>query len=469
MDNPENSQYKYKFFENFHDVALRILVVDDKVGCGNTKIKDNENRIISICERSGSCMARNNCKLKTLRQLMGKEEYENDVLRGGIGETKNYFYWNEKEIECYYCPNVMEDFIEADSEDKLCDINAIQVLLDQNTTNKDQVGEDKVMKVKVESVGFVNDRIGKNVQLVGVRDVRTALLLLSRYKFDMLFFDYLLDKKKKDSNERDYSVQFFKFLSRQSNDSKRDDSLPPHEKMLRQLRRDVLDNRGPLDRFWIMPITGFNNTFIKELGREGVPLISHKWHVHNGADPITTPWQFLEKLNRFIELQLTGCLYEQEKLLEFLEYTGEDLKDHLGNSDTNCQCDFDDFQAFMGAEYASFMSHYGSRLVIKRDAKIGNNNDVGKSVFATYIWEHFYKKKDNKMLFALHDRMQQFYQIAASMPNDHNGILSLRESFRRLRYFIDVNRIKLKDIKRFDDAMENIATYIDKLEFTPKE
>lgn len=470
----------FNFFKEFHDVALRILVVDDKVGnCKEQSflsISKGSDIKIYDCKSYESCDKQ--CKLKTIRQLMDDGGKDEDIkalkqaIFSGIGEDKDYFYWNEKDIKCYFCPDVMKDFIDDENErGKLRDKDFQNIKF----TNGDEENGNP------EFVDFNSEGSKGKVQLVGVRDVRTALLLLSHYKFDMIFFDYLLDKKDKDSEERDFSLQFFKFLSEKDK----------HQcEALKKLRRAVLDNRGPLDKFWIMPITGFNDTFIADLNRNGVPLISSKWHIDNGADPITTPWQFLNKLNRFIELQLKGCLYKREKLLQFLQYTGEDLKEHFhevfeSNDDKN-RMNFWEFQAFMGAEYSSFMSHYGSRLVIKRDAVTGDSekNMTDKSVFATYIWANFYKlknesdakeKQDKKLLFGLHNQMTKFYQVAASMPDDHNGMERIREAFRSLRYYVDSNRLANNcsresgvtpnvTPKSMEDALKHISNCIGKLE-----
>ena len=461
----------FDFFKEFHDVALRILVVDDKVGsCERssylsiTKAFNNSIRIYS-CEECNKTQ----CKLKTIRQLM--DDGGKDDIFPGIGVDKDFFYWNEKDIKCYFCPDVMKDFIDDENErGKLRDKDFQNIKF----TNGDEENGNP------EFVDFNSEGSKGKVQLVGVRDVRTALLLLSRYKFDMIFFDYLLYKKDENTEERDFSLQFFKFLSEKKEWG---------SEALKKLRRDVLDNRGPLDKFWIMPITGFNDTFIADLSRNDVPLISSKWHINNGADPITTPWQFLEKLNLFIELQLKGCLYKRDKLLQFLQYTGEDLKEHFPEvfkqESDNKKVNFWEFQAFMGAEYSSFMSHYGSRLVIKRDAVTDDNekNKTDKSVFATYIWDNFYKlkpesdpkeKQDKKLLFGLHNQMTKFYQVAASMPDDHNGMERIREAFRRLRYYVDSNRLAdLADnsreetdvkLKSMEGALKNISDCIDKLE-----
>ena len=135
----------------------------------------------------------------------------------------------------------------------------------------------------------------------------------------------------------------------------------------------------------------------------------------------------------------------------------------------------------MGAEFSNFISHFGARPVIRRDAvsdKDQSDSPVNKSMFSTYVWKTFYSSKDKedekkkKPLFALHNRMQIFYQVAATMPEDRNGVMRLRESFRRLRYYIEINNIypentngginELKK-KELEDGMNFIANCIDVL------
>ena len=554
----------YKFFNEFHDVTLRILVVDDKIGdcidkCYqkiegnyyenetrksieiykkitaddiefykyqkfNDQVCDDKGNLISFDDpiyiklngeewqsyinsvaqkgqtisifKCESCY-NTRCKLKTLRQLMDKGTDTNkDAIFEGIGNDKDYFYWKEDGIDTYFCPVTLNDFIRDES---ISIDNLLSIKFEGNNKKKS----------KPDFVCF--EKSSPNVQLIGVRDVRTALLLLSRYKFDMIFFDYLLDYKDSNRSKRDYSIQFFDFLTgnviektinKLSGEAKKTKeeveakktkeeieekkTKLERAKILEKFRREVLDNRGPLDRFWIMPITGFNETFITDLSRSGIPLIGSKWHINNGADPITTPWQFLDKLNRFIELQLTGSLFTLNKLLTFLQYTGEDLEtkfrveEKKKSQEPNTKISFGEFQAFLSAEYSSFFSKYGSKAVIKRDAVTTEDEKdwSSKSVFATYIWKNFYRnreggsiteEREKKQLFGLHSHMLGFYQMAAIMHNDRHGMLMLRESFRRLRYFIDVNRLvdetRAKIEKEsFKKAVETIADCIDLVE-----
>ena len=407
-----DGQSNFMLLDSFHDLALRILIVDDKIGlkdkneiieCSTESFEKLNNGLKIDVKKCGECKGFD-CKLRTIKQLMEFKPTEEDTSKG------YYNYWNQESIKSYYCSTTILDFL----GDGNLDLKKVSFPSD----NK-----------------FLSDvdPTHPKVQLVGVRDVRTALLLLSKFKFDMVFFDYLLHKKDKGSAERDYANQFFNFLSNKH-----------LSKTLFDLRRFVLYNRGPLDKLWIMPITGFNQTFINDLYRNNINLIDNKWNISNGADPITTPWQFLYHLNRFIELQLKSNVFSKKKLMTFLQYTCEDLEAFIKDSIDNYQavnC-FDKFQQFMGAEYSEFVKRYGSRKLIQRDAILKNEDNSNKSMFATYVSNEFYNKDTYYIEIELNRLMHIFYHLAATMFNDREGYLQLRESFVQLRIFIAYNELE---------------------------
>ena len=476
-----NSMVEFEYYEQFHDVALRILLVDDKIGSPEKvcvgrgalgayhSIMDYDQCPIKVleCPANAYC-AGLGCKLCTIKRLMDDgsqikiDENKNPIKDGkselfkkidASSNRTDYFYWKEQKIQCFFCPSITKDFINDESVKLDC--------LEKS--------------VKINFMPRIDAKNGV-VQIVGVRDVRTALLLLGRYKFDMLFFDYLLEKKDSGSEDREYSIQFFEFLSTNYYEkAKNEDAKKQKYLLLDDLKQAVLDNRGPMDKFWIMPITGFNSPFITALQNRNVPLISYLWHIENGADPVTTPWQFLVRLNQFIELQLKRCIYTEEDLLTFIYYTGKNLDKMFPKEDRKQKCKFHVFQDFMGAEFSNFIGRYGARPVIRRDALIekqtnSDEDEKSKSVFSTYIWHSFYSSRnqkdlgEKKELFSLHNLMQLFYQVAATMPEDRNGVMRLRESFRRLRYFIEIDGLNLKSKNsKIIESMIIIADCIDVL------
>ena len=432
---------EFKHMEHFHDIALRILLIDDKVG-GDPEGTDDcrKKERINIKKAAGKkfkikkcdkCPKYKECKLHTIKRLMddGKSGDEKGKIFDQIGETeqgklkKDYFYWDEQNIECYYCPTIYIDFIDDEAEIP-SNCEGINVYSDK----KDKKSKKNLLDIHCDFKSSIDSSDRNHVQIVGVRDVRTALMLLSKYKFDLVFCDYLLDKTSDDSSDqREYANQLFEFLSQ--------DHDKETQKLKAKLKHDVLDNRGPLGRLWIMPITGFNQTFIQDLYRNKINLIDYRWNICNGADPITTPWQFLYHLNKFIELQLRMCVYRKEQLLQFLMITCMDLKEMESK---NGKISFDDFKSIMGSEYATFVQLYGNKLTIKRDAYIHGSSD-DKSVFATDIWHHFYAKKDYYDVIELNRLAHRFYHQASTMHNDIEDRKSLNKAFGSLRFFLITN------------------------------
>ena len=462
---------KFKLMDDFHDVALRILLIDDKIDCKdslpgeekklmnpeeteyvnevsdkNIEVDETKNETkVDVNECRETC-SNHKCKLCTIKRLMDSGKNDNKVnVYDGIGIDKDYFYWKEQKIECYYCPTITEDFIDNESV-----LNGRDGIFVHPTTVEDKKNCKQGKYIDYAGVFF--PKINKDdlhVQIVGVRDVRTALLLMSRYKFDMIFCDYLLDYKNENKDERDYIKQLFDFLShnykkdiqKEKEQKPQDEAKIKRLEVLEQLRHDVLDNRGPLGKFWVMPITGFNQTFIQDLHRSQINLIDYRWNINNGADPITTPWQFLYHLNKFLELQLRSCVYTMEQLLTFLLYTCQDLNTIEDKEEK--KVDFDDFQSFMGSEYATLIQLYGNKFPIKRDAVIEDNDGNGqyKSVFATYVWNNFYANKERKFVneIELYRLMHRFYHRATVMYNDQRGKKLLNDAFASLQFFLYSN------------------------------
>ena len=501
----KNLKKNFRFIKDFHDVAFRILLIDDKIGVEDdkTRFKDlviseearkgseNPNLFeIKECEQCDGCNRKEPCKLRTIKELMShKKSKDNEMKKNKI----SFHYWDQYHIKTYYCPTVIQDFI--DDENYLFSNDYQKYPKRINVYSEDKDRKDRELNIKclfepnIYEVIDVNGTKEKrlNVQIVGVRDVRTALLLMSKYKFDMVFCDYLLDYKNNKSG-RDYATQLLAFLSYDNKDEVKvldnkikeltalventDDEKKKLKRLevLNQLRHDVLDNRGPIDKLWIMPITGFNQTFIQDLYRNRIDLIGHKWNISNGADPITTPWQFLYHLNKFVELQLKQCVYRMDHLLRFLLYTWEDLDAKLMGNDG--RGDFYAFQAFMGSEYANFMRRYGNRHIIQRDA-YRDNNDVSdeKSVFATYIWNTFYANPQNRNVIELNRLIHRFFHQAATMHNDRRGQQRLEETFGQLCFFVDTNQ-KVRDVigqeedlndNKLDNALKGLREKMDML------
>lgn len=477
----------FRLINKYHDVAFRIMLIDDKVGscCGKNyfmTLTDVSEKGISVkpCDKNSERCRQ--CKLHTIKRLMddgGNNDDDNkDIIFDGIGgKKKDYFYWKEQGIQTFYCPTTITDFIDNPTIEK-----EIIVISDKpRSENPDEQKKrddawEKYIKRHCNRINIrchfepVIDRKHPKVQIVGVRDVRTALLLMSKYKFDMVFCDYLLDWENKDSDKRDYITQLFRFLSHDYGKeikNEKEENKRNRMKPLEHFRREILDNRGPLGKWWIMPITGFNQTLIQALSINHINLIDHYWNICQGSDPITTPWQFLYQLNRVIEFQLHSCTYTMKQLLVFLLYTCEDLNANYG---------FDRFKAFMGAEYATLVQRYGNKNPIRRDALFDNAEKEDKSIFATYVYNKFYADDSIEGICAreLNRRMLNFYHQAATMNNDRIGRQRLNETFETLSYFLKTNEevqktlrnseeLHLKELFTEDKGLSAMQKVVDKL------
>ena len=409
------------------DVAFRILLVDDKIWGGNNDSSDNEIKI-SRCENCETCKKAVNadyCKLKIIHSLLSGKF----ILSS---QKKQVF-----QEQTYWIDNVDSVVVEK--------VGISQIWEKRADTEQLEQRED-IVSMLSNDLKPLDGQITNYVQIVGVRDLETALSLMSCCKFDIILLDYLLDKRSDDNPERTYSTELFEFLSYDFK-SETDSSIVEmmrkssgfDDDLLRAFQDNVKLNRGPLDKYWIVPMTSYNSSFISDLQSKHVRLIDHRWNISQGADPINTPWKFLHKINEFIDLQLRSCVFHMEQLLFFLKYSCEDTIEL--HKKKNGKLTFFDFQSFMGAEYANFMRRYGNRHLIQRDALWDKTvkNMENKSVFSSYIWKEYYEKPVYRDTIELNRLIQRFLRHAAIMRNDGNGQQRLEETYGQLTFFIDID------------------------------
>lgn len=416
--------------KDFNNLALRIMLISNGV-C--TTVPQSEDIADVIELKIGLCASPQD-KLKKL---------------SGALETEG-FHW-KKAVKCFYCATKINDFV-SDLGKLKKDISFSDILAPGSQTNPIRVDADEEF--------FKFD----SVQIVGVHDVYTGLFLLSRYKFDMIVLDW-------DANAHD-AITFFGFLSKKS------DELSGNLQ-LSKFQRDILNNRGPLNRLWVMPVSSDLSKVISDLQNNNIPFAHTRWYLDIGANLDETDL-FRKRLDLLIGMQLKGCVFGMDELIRFLTFSGQHLQ-QAGDQKKGKTWQFNDFQDFMGAEFSTFTHHFGSRPIIRRDAYDKNasaQDPSQKSLFATSVWKSFYSpenvqssQKDDQYLFVLLKYMQRFYLVAATMPEDRNGVLRLREAFRRMRYFIEINNLYIKKEGKIEQdkknnlgkSMEYIADCIDTL------
>lgn len=425
---------------DFHsnNVQMRILVIDDKIGNHRTNANDiSESKI--ICEDCTNCKVykdvRNEneegCKLDVIRKLLS------GVFIGNVDKQHDKFkentYWTNN-VKAFCVDKVtISDVWQTDS-------NISSKLIRKDTWVKDWNT-------------FVNCE-SDCVQLIGVRDLESALVLMSCCKFDIILLDYLLGKRQGNQRGRAYGTELFEFMNYEFAGDFQDapdivkmlqkSSIKNGEKieqipfgLLKEFRDKVRFNRGPMDKYWIVPMTSYNSSFISDLQRRNVRLIDYRWNISQGADPINTPWKFLHKMNEFVDLQLRQSVFWKSQLLTFLQYSCRDFKEQLTNKENVDSC-FNVFQSFMGAEYATFMRLYGGRRDVERDAIIGGDKS-NKSIFSTYITRSFYNAPEYAIENELNRLMQRFYYTASTMFDESDSRNRLLRTLDDLRIFIEYN------------------------------
>lgn len=450
----EGQQSPFKFlgpkdsdqFKN-EDVALRILLVDDRIWDHGGKW-DSTISECKVCPDGGECLqcgGIDTCKLRVIRKLLSGD-----------------FILDPKKKKCFSGRTYWADQVKSFCVNKI----AIEEIWTRSNDGKLELkkGEqDELYKIN-STLKYLSSN--NEVQVVGVYDIESALALLSCCKFDIILLDYLLGERSAEDHERSYSTELFEFLgyNKESPDSipvvemlKEKKALFGTPEKIKEFQDIVKLNRGPLDKFWIVPMTSYNSSFISDLQSKHVQLIDHRWNISQGADPINTPWKFLYKLNEFVDLQLRLSVFWKSQLLRFIQFTGDDLKEEFRDGSKEGYC-FNEFQQFMGAEYANLQKRYGAQSLIERDA---DGKGINYSLFARYVREEFYGDyKEYGIVTELNRLMQRFYHRAASMFDDRHGRQRLRESYERLRVFIAYNRLDIGN-EPLQRALEFIWAVID--------
>lgn len=168
----------------------------------------------------------------------------------------------------------------------------------------DDIGKGWVEVVPVELKPKAGDK-----QLISDDISEKAINKLTESVYDMLLLDYLLGKAKDSRNEREYGYDFlFKLQTGHAND---------------KLSEKVKLKKGPLNKYWILPISSFPFAFSDKLRQLGMEGQSDHWIMSGGGDPITTPELFCYNLLDFIKQQISEFYLTKESILELLEqYSG---------------------------------------------------------------------------------------------------------------------------------------------------
>lgn len=117
-----------------------------------------------------------------------------------------------------------------------------------------------------------------------VDTVKEAIERLKKRRYDIILLDYLLNYK--EGGQREYGFELLQ-------------AIEEGDKQLQE-------NKGPFGKYWIFPITSFDEAFSQKIREQGWGYNSKHWILAQGACPLDTPESFKYHFFKFINGQLEG-------------------------------------------------------------------------------------------------------------------------------------------------------------------
>lgn len=210
---------------------------------------------------------------------------------------------------------------------------------------------------------FVNSNC---IELKSVSSIMEAVDMLKMQKYDLILLDYLLDYKP--GGQREYG---YELLDRIIHDE------------------ELKANRGPFGKFWIFPITSFDEAFTQKMREQGWNYNTDYWLLAQGACPLDTPESFKYYLLNFMNSQLEGLEIEVEK--------SEHYKVHVHTLNEFLEEIFKDTELSRKRAIKNFNALYSLRANYKKlkdDVRIGFKSLLVQSIYSdiekynSEFWEH---------------------------------------------------------------------------------
>jgi len=124
------------------------------------------------------------------------------------------------------------------------------------------------------------NKVGASCSIKRTGTVNGAISSMRDNRYDIIVLDYLLGESDV-PGEREYGTELLEKLNNQNGLLK-----------------------GPYGRFWIFPASAFSYSMLEDIQNKDMQLISDKWYISRGADPVNTPHLFRYKLREFLNLQI---------------------------------------------------------------------------------------------------------------------------------------------------------------------
>jgi len=169
--------------------------------------------------------------------------------------------------------------------------------------------------------------------------------------YDMILLDYLLGENSEEKR-REYGHELLEKIN------------DPGEQ--------PWDKKGPMNYFWIFPISVFSYAILDELFEKGIRHFSEHWHLASGADPVNTPQLFRYKLYRFMKMQLR----EAGVIDEFKAITQNPPKKNIRNWASDI--------------FGKLLLEFGNKKKLIQDAQSGKS-EFAKTAIKSHDEIHYYE------------------------------------------------------------------------------
>lgn len=216
--------------------------------------------------------------------------------------------------------------------------------------------------------------------------VSEAVEMLNTKIYDVILLDYLLGESegRHSSMKRAYGHELLlKILHPRNDDEKK-----------------LMPNRGPLEKYWIFPVSVFSSAMFDRLREKGIQYFSDNWILARGADPINTPHLFRYYLFSLLENQLSQVLFTIKDIIKFLK---QNPVIRVGEKKDEQRKD-DEIRLWAKSVFGAFIHRFGKREVIELDKD-------RNSVFADSVYKYLH---DNPgMEFRFYDHVRQLLYLLA--------------------------------------------------------
>jgi len=191
---------------------------------------------------------------------------------------------------------------------------------------------------------------GKKIKKQAENVLRHTKQHLVESMYDVILLDYLLgkntnpEKSSAGTREREFATELLKSINSE--------------------KENLKQNQGPLNRYWIFPISVFSYAMLDEMHERGIPHLNEHWYLSSGADPLNTPHLFCYKLLQFMQMQVKHARSFQNTE-EFINgiFPEKEIKDEIS------------IQKLAKKNYSKFLKDMNAFEMLRDDKK-------QKSIFA---------------------------------------------------------------------------------------